>query len=85
MGVFDFSIIDTNPGNGSLFSPDVEFNGNSNEYISFMRHRYEDFTWRQRFAFQISFLKTSGTKKPEFKGPYIEDAKEILRKLGVRL
>jgi hypothetical protein len=79
MGVFNLAIIDTTPGADGLFSPPAIFDGTKEDYLSLMRQRYLDLAYKQLFYSQIHFMANGG--KVEYRGHFVEEAKEILAKI----
>jgi hypothetical protein len=85
-GIFNLSAIDTETGVGGIFSLDKPTE-NGCQYIEEMKGRYRDLSWKQRIEAQIAFINKPRTQRPQivFSGPYVNEAKTILEKLGARL
>lgn len=84
MGIFNHNVIDTTPGAGGVFSPSNDFTDDGKAFIEFMKSRYKDVCWGQRMVCQVYFINTV-SRKVEFKGPFIDEAKRILRKIGAKI
>jgi hypothetical protein len=83
MGVFNLTKVDTTPGVGGIFS----LEDNQNDYVEEMKKRYRSPSWKQRFDIQVHFINKPTTQRPQviYSGPYVEEAKRILKKLGAKI
>ncbi len=75
--VIDISIVDTTPGNSSPFSPPIDWSGNFDDYLHWLRSRYRvDCFVRQRLG--IAAKHYQQRRHQTFQGPYTKVLVEIL-------
>ncbi len=81
MGVFNASIMNTEPGGcgSNPWSPPVDWEGDEVEYKALLRKRWGDLMWGQRLRLTVSLASKSSV---ESCGPYAHAAAEILNAIA---
>ncbi|EMG2118727.1 hypothetical protein IPC1147_30620 [Pseudomonas aeruginosa] len=82
--LFDPLFVDTTPGASTLcpFSPPRDFGGGAGEYLSLMRLRYRDVSFKRYFRARIQAMEADDDVTVTFEGPFKTEALAVLAKIS---